>query len=298
MRMGCGLAATLLASSLVGCVAETAVQSTALLKQYRPSHGPAGPDVIQMDIALVEGPVGDRFFNEELWTLADDQVIDLERNAVLEENGLRIGQVGGIPPAGLQERLTSERSCATARRFRLHAGEPTPVNLGPPIEHCRFDIHQNGETTPVNLEHAECVLVVVPTLTSDGKTRLQFTPQIKSGKPERFYAPTTDRTGWMVEDQQPTAKFSDLSWEVALEQNEYVVVGARFDRPDTIGHRLFIRGDEPAPRQRLLVIRTGRSMAGVAADEDFRPTKENGGSHPPPPLAFRAAWTALKGNGP
>ena len=192
----------------------------------RASQGLTGADVIQVDVALIESPVGDRYLNEDLWTVADDQVLTLERKSLLEDNGFRIAQVGGIPPAQLQALLTSERSCIDSRRFHLHANTPTPISLGSPISECSFQVHQSGAEQPVTLEHASCSLLIVPTLGAEGKTQLLFTPQIESGNPEKFYGAAPDRSAWILQEQRPTVKYTALSWELSLDPNEYVVVGS------------------------------------------------------------------------
>src|SRR5436305_7184312 len=89
----------LLAVPLLGCAADGPVRSTSWLERLRPFHGPVGPDVVQMDVALLERPVGDPALNQGLWALADEQVIALEQKGVLEDNGFRVAQVGGITPA-------------------------------------------------------------------------------------------------------------------------------------------------------------------------------------------------------
>src|SRR5262249_53098611 len=144
--------------------------------------GPTGSDVIQMDVALVERPIGDRYINQDFWDFADEQIVALERKAVLEDNGFRIGQVGGITPAELQALLTSERSCANPRRIQLHAGKETALLLGPALAHCQFQIDHDGRSAPVILEQAQCTLEVLPTLTREGRIQLQFTPQIHHGE--------------------------------------------------------------------------------------------------------------------
>ena len=190
MRVRCDLFAALCGYLLAGCAGGVTVQSSAFLDSLRASQGLTGADVIQVDAALIESPVGDRYLNEDLWTVADDQVLTLERKALLEDNGFRIAQVGGIPPAKLQALLTSQRSCIDSRRFHLHANTPTPISLGSPISECSFQVHQSGAEQPVTLDHASCSLLIVPTLGAEGKTQLLFTPQIESGNPEKFYGTT------------------------------------------------------------------------------------------------------------
>src|SRR5262249_20002515 len=119
------------ASLLAGCLTGKAVQSTSRLSPFRPLRGLDGPDVVLLATYLLEGPVGDRFLDQELWTLADDQVLPLDHKALLEENGFRVAQVGGVLPSGLQTLLTSKRSCPDPRQIQQHADKPRRLSLGP-----------------------------------------------------------------------------------------------------------------------------------------------------------------------
>jgi hypothetical protein len=293
MRVRCNLCAALCGCLLAGCASGITVQSSAFHDSLRGSQGLTGADVIQVDVALIESPVGDRYLNEELWTVADDQVLPLERKSLLEDNGFRIAQVGGIPPAQLQALLTSERSCIDSRRFHLHANTPTPISLGSPISECSFQVHPSGAEQPVTLEHVSCSLLIVPALGAEGKTKLLFTPQIESGNAEKFYGAAPDRSAWILQEQRPTVKYTALSWELSLDPNEYVVVGACFDRADTLGRTFFVRTDQPAPKQRLLVVRTSRVLPPVGSAEDQKPSSGDAASDAVPPLAVRAAQAAI-----
>jgi hypothetical protein len=220
MRRRQGLVIALVAALLAGCTAEKAVRSTAWLNRFRWGGTPQGPDVVQIDVAVLERPVGDLYINQGLWAFADEQVVALESKAVLEDNGFRIGQIGGITPAELQTLLTSERSCALLPR------------------------------------------------------------------------PTPDFSGWMFQQERPVERYPTLGWEVNLSPNEYIVVGARLERPHTLGHRFFVHPDEPNPVQRLLVIRTGRT---TAEDPSLPATAEETNGYWTPPLASQAAWSSARG---
>src|SRR5262249_12699700 len=97
VALGCG--------ALGGCRSSEAERTTARL------HGPppaavVGEDVVHLDVFVIERPLGDVFLNRELWSEADEQTvradgeqsISLERKTALENNGFRVGQVGGALP--------------------------------------------------------------------------------------------------------------------------------------------------------------------------------------------------------
>jgi hypothetical protein len=244
-----------------------------------------------MDVALLECPVGDPIINHELWNSVDEQVVSLERKAVLEDNGFRIGQIGGITPARLQTLLTSEKSCVNPRRLFLHADNPTSLVLGPRAAVCQFELQQRDQPAPVSLTEAECTLSVTPSLTKDGRMRLQFTPQIRYGDKRLTPQAAPDGSGLMLAEGQPTKTYSTLAWELTLAPNQYLIVGARSDRQTTLGYRCFLRTDEPIPVQRLLVIRTSRTTPLESADDDTPLSRT-------PPLVLQAAWTKARGSCP
>jgi hypothetical protein len=295
MRRGQVLLLGLLTGWVLGCATGEPVRSVSWFERFRAAHGPTGPDVIQMEVALLERPPGDAFINQELWTLADEQTVPLDRKAALEDNGFRVGQIGGIPPARLQALLTSERSCANPRRIKLHAGCATTLVVGPLEDRCRFELQEEDQTQAVSLEQGECILSVVPTLTKDGRTRLQFTPKVRHGESTLTALPAPDRATWMLQEQRPVESYPTVAWEVALAPNEYLVVGGRADRPQTLGHHSFVRPESPAPVQRLLVIRTRP----VAADNPVEPQAgslaEDSAFHKSPSLALQAALPGGRG---
>jgi hypothetical protein len=277
----------LLAGAVAGCFTGQAERSVSRLGTGG-LGGPAGEDVVQIDVAVIERPLGDRYVNGELWQLADEQGVTLERKAVLEENGFRVGQVGGVPPAGLQGLLTSPRSCPDPHRLSVRAGNPTAVTLGPVWKACRFEVRQGAAAAAVELADAQCLLEIVPTLTDDGRTALRFTPHVRHGPPRMVPSAAQDPSGyrrWECVYRQAEEAYAVLSWEVTVAPNEYVVVGTHPTRPDTLGERCFVQEGT----QRLLVLRTGRSLPALPADEDFVRV---------PPIALRAALCTARGKAP
>ena len=298
MRRRWALVLGLLTGSLVGCLTGESARPITWLARLHPCQGPTGADVVRLDVALLECPVGDRYINEELWKVADEQVIDLERKAVLEDNGFRVGLVGGLLPEGLQDLLKSGRSCASMRRNQLHADHPTSVVLGPPVAECRFGIHQDRRVVPVVLREAECTLQIVPSLARDGSTRLHVTPQIHHGDTKPSLHPGPDHATIVMEEQRPSEDYRALGWDVTPAPNQYVVVGTRLDRRGTLGYQCFFRGDEPRPVQRLLVICPGRMAPALETEMALGLGEDDPAFRRSPPLAVQAAWTTARGCAP
>ncbi|GIW78912.1 MAG: hypothetical protein KatS3mg105_0719 [Gemmatales bacterium] len=276
---------------LAGCLTNKSAQPKNWLNRFGPFRGPTGPDVVVIDAALLQCTIGDHYINRELWTQTDEQVVEPEKRAMLDENGLRVGQVGGITPPKLLEMLTSERTCVNPRRIMIRAGHSTRFRLGPTLEQCRFVVKANDKEREIDVARADCSLVITATLTPTGETRLRFTPEVQHGDSQLLPAPADDRSGWELKQQRPTESFPALSWEVTLAPNEYLIVGAQYDRPGTLGHECFIQRDKNAPGQRLLVLRTGRAPVNINQDV----LSSNTSFLRAPPIAFQASRTAIRG---
>jgi hypothetical protein len=297
MRHCQAMVLVVLAGSLVGCVTGKPEQTTALFNPRQAFQGPTGDDVVQLLVALVERPAGDRALNQELWTLADEQSITLENKPetgqLLEKNGLRMGQFGSAPPGSLQELIRSKRSCSNPECIVMHAGKPTTIVLSPAWTRCLFDLHEDNADRPVDLDQAECQLQVVPTLAADNRTRLDFTPCIKHGKPTLTPQPVHAPSGtldWDLQLKQPIEAYSALSWQQTIGESEYLVLGTWLDRPETLGQRCFIWTEGSQPVQRLLVLRARRGAAVPASIEQmFRRS---------PSLALQANYGAVRGSQP
>ena len=259
---GSGLLAVLLAS----CQFDSKQYSTSWMDRFRPFQGANLSELVLIDVALIERPVLDPYISQELWDLADEQIVPLERKALLEDNGFRVGQVGGITPPGLQALLTSERSCANPHRLTTRAGTVKDVTLGPAAPASRFQIHEDGQAETVELEQAEFQFSMTPTLTKEGQVTLRFTPKVRYGELEHRARATADRSGLVLQSERPLRTFEALGWEVTVPTNAYVLIGARTDRQDSLGFQSFVRREETRPVQRLLVIRTTRAEPGIARE--------------------------------
>lgn len=259
MRRGWAILMVLSVACCAGCATENPVTSMSWLGRFRPLRGPVGPDVVQIDIYPVERAISDPYLAHEMWTSADEQVVSLERKAILEEYGFRVGQVGGLIPAGLQTLLTSERSCIKPNRWYLHAGRSTTLPVGPTMSACRFIIDQDGEEVPISFDQAECGFKVVPYIEKDGRIRLHFLPQIRHGETVMTPRAAEDGSGYGLFAEKPLKAFHNLAFDVTLDLNQLLIVGAHAARHDTLGHAWFVRPDEEQPVQRLLVIRACRA---------------------------------------
>jgi hypothetical protein len=285
------LIALLAGPAIAGCLpARPADESS--FTAHRFPNGMA-PDIVRIDVAVIERPAGDHYLSRVVWDLADEQTVDLERKPILDDNGFRVGLIGGLLPSDLLALLTSGKSCADPHRVQLRAGNSTPVPLGGEQAQCRFSLTRGNQVIPIQLDKARCFLEIVPTAADDGRTALRFTPVVKHGAERREPRVVRDPSGehrWDMEVRQSTETYAALSWEVSVSPEEYVVIGTRLDREDTLGQRFFLDIDAAVPVQRLLVIRCGRMPS------DKQPGET--GTDEAPPLALQAGWRSARGTAP
>lgn len=293
MRKGGILMLGVIPMLLTGCFCADSTPSTSWLMRGGWMATPERGDAFQLETYLIETSLRDPFVEEELWSLADDQVVPLELKALLEKNGLRVAQVGGVAPAGLQALMRSPRSCPDPRRIQQAFGKTADVKLGPPLAQATFQVQADGATTPLDLHQAECYIIVAPTMATDGRIRLRCKPEVRHGNSVVAPSPSQDRTTWLFQKQQPTETFDGLAWEVTLGAAEYTVIGGRFDRPDSLGNVAFIRTQESPPRQRILVLRASRPGNPGIRESENAPDTFTGRT---PPLAIQAAWTTARGS--
>lgn len=225
--------------------------------------GPTGADVVVMDIAVLEVPAGDRYVNGELWSAADDQILAPEVRKRLDDNGLRVAKVSGRPPDGLLNLLTSERSNRNARQARKRANDTYVTPIGAQRDVLRFQLAGDGAAEPSSFEQAQCAIQITPVLNSDGKLQLQFVPQVQHA--DRKRGMLSPAIALALQTQRPVETFSGLRWEVPVGLNEYIVIGTRFDKPQSLGNQFLVTAEGDRPTQRVLAIRAGRLGQSIEA---------------------------------
>ena len=130
---------------------------------------------------------------------------------------------------------------------------------------------------------------------SDGRMKLTITPKVETGEAMLPFRAVPDRSTWELSVEKASKKYPDLSWDVTLGQNQYLVVGTRLERERTLGLTAFTDPDGQG-KQRLLVIRNCRSVA--ANDARQNDVEEMVRSDQTPPLALQATMPAYRAKTP
>jgi hypothetical protein len=236
---------------------------------------PVDPNLIMIETALLERPIGDPYLCDELWPDTDELFVGLELHAALRDNGLRVGQLIGAPPVGFQTLLLSPRCCANPERLQVPAGRTIPVFVGPVRAHSAFDVVLDSDKTELQADQVRFGFDVVATLTNDGRTQLAFTPKVETSESLLPFRASPETSLWEYRLERPSRKYPQLGWTAVLAPGQYLVVGCRPAMAGSLGPCAFIQEDARTPVQRLLVIRTNRALAvahELGLDELMRPS--------------------------
>jgi hypothetical protein len=291
--------ALILALSVVGCLGCTTddVHPSSWLSHRRPLQGPTGPDVVQMRFAIIECRLGEAewsYINGELWQVADESLIDEDRRQAMNESGFRVGKIGALPPAPLLTMLTSKRFNPSPRELEFRSSDPRPLPIGSTLPQCRYQLERDG--TPIEVNQADCKLIIAASQATGGKTMLHLTPQVVHGATKRDWLPDPQTGSFQLTPERPSETYTAMSWDAELAPNEYLIVGGNYDRPETLGHQFFLRPDEAQPVQRLLVIQMG--IAPAAPPVEMASTQPGSSRPRAVPLALQATWPAARGAAP
>ncbi len=259
-RAGFGLIA-LFVFGLSGCFLTRIDADSLWPSRSRSLAAAPGPDMVFMDVPVLEVPVGDPYVNDELWTAADEQLQSIAPalRKTLEDNGLRIGLIRGRTPDGLVALLTNDRFLK-GKQFLRRTGNPATAAIGSRLDRLQVPLHVDGKSDTVNFEQAQCQLQLTPRIGLDSRVHIQFTPQIEFKDPKKW-SRLNPVIAINVQSPRSTESISSLSWEVSLGPDDYLVIGARFDRPKTLGFKFLVSTDAKQPVQRLIAIRAGRFMS-------------------------------------
>lgn len=282
---------------LMGMCAGCASTATEGPERIRLTNRPIPSGGVVMDVVVVERALGDPYVNDGLWSSADAHVVAADQKATVQSNGFRVGQLIGLPPVKLQELLTNDRYAVKRERVFLPSGGSKSFALGPTQPVCDAQIALESGAFDVHLDNAQAFLIIAPTLTSDGKTRLRFTPQIQYGECTTQITPSPEHSRWQFDYERPKKTFAELSWHVTLPPNAYLLIGASVEDSGTLAYQSFAPLVGMMRKQRLLVVRTSRALGESEGASSDQTAAQASGSSVPLVLLAGGAKTKVRGSG-
>lgn len=225
---------------------------------------PLPRDSVEVDIVLIDRPIGDPLLGKLLWREVDQVgALSSEQRAALREAGMLVGHVGSSPPAAVQSLLNladeeAERRRreangipqTTARRVALPPGGDTEITASEPVLHRAVSLPDGRQT---ELENVHGLLRLRAERSQDGWARLEFLPEIHHGQTKT--RPFAAATGWMYRTAQEVIPCFAQSFAANLNVGEMLIVTADRDRPESLGQNLFQFEDSTGVKQRIVIVR-------------------------------------------
>jgi hypothetical protein len=112
----------------------------------------------------------------------------------------------------------------------------------------------------VELKGAECLFEALPRV-QDGELNLKFVPQAQYGEVRRRADAERAPDGslrWALAKKPPTEDYPAVALEVSLSPGEFLVLGPRMGRKDTLGATWFAGENESGPTQKVIVLKAAR----------------------------------------
>ena len=278
--------------SLSGCAWLETAEPSSFMKRFR--EQPFAPDHTLLEVAIIERPIGDAYLNKGIWEHTAELFGNLERQAVLDDNGLRVGQLVGTPPMELQQLLVCKSCCLDLRARIFPAGQSRPIFLTSVLPQSTYVLVQGQQRTEIALDQARYALEMHAEFCGEG-TKLTFTPKVEHGEMQLPFRPAPERGRWEYRLEKAAKSHPELNWEVTLGQNQYLVIGARLDHERSFGQTAFTHPAEEG-LQRLVVIRNCRSVSATEAHQNS--VEELLRADQTPPLALQATMSAYRAKSP
>src|SRR5262245_34268854 len=173
------------------------------------------PEGLFVESMLLERPLGDPLLDRDLWA-ATLPVGAPETRALLAENGLRVGVLGGNLPQRLQDLLESEADTVDPRGLTFNLRKEAVLPHAGPVDPCKFALTTDlaGQPKAVELKQARCGVLVRPQPAEGGHVRVWCEPQIQYGERRDLYRPNEDGTGFAKIEEVPLERFPTLTFDV------------------------------------------------------------------------------------
>ena len=227
----------------------------------------AAPKTIPLELVFVRHEEHDPALRDELWNLADEQVLDEPLRRRLQANGLRAGVVTAQLPPHLAERFlppavspgdslpaaVSDNPALVRHMLRLLPGRSSDVMAAAGLEELVLLEHDGDSLRGKTYHDASALFVLRAWPAADGRVRLNLSPTIKHGPVERSWVGEDGM--FRLEAGQRRDAMAGLTFEATVPVGSMVIVGCIGEPASTAGDA-FLR-DRAGARsgQRLLAIR-------------------------------------------
>lgn len=227
----------------------------------------AAPKTIPLELVFVRHDEHDPVLRDELWNLADEQVLDAPLRRRLQANGLRVGVVTAQLPPHLADRFLPpavssgetlpaalpDNPALVRHMLRLLPGRSSDVMAATGLEELVL-LENDGESVRGKTYHDASTLFAMRSWpAADGRVRLNLSPTIKHGPVERSWV--GEEGMFRLEAGQRRDALAGLTFETTVPMGSMIIVGCVGEPASTAGDAFFRDRAGARSGQRLLAIR-------------------------------------------
>lgn len=242
-------------------------------------------DHVALELFFVRLPSDKAALADALWSVVDEQVVDLEVRRHLAANGFVVGRVGGQLPTAITDllQITSDapiqpldeppvivptKAPMVHRKLIDVFQTETPNRLIVTGERERLpkmvvlyrDEADGGVVRGQTFKNARGSLLTKVFPQADGRIQLDIVPEIEHGDPQRQIEPA-EGGNWKWQLGQPHETFDDLRLSATLVPGEILVFGSRGDRPGSLAEQFFTEREADVLQQIVVLIRVTQAKA-------------------------------------
>jgi hypothetical protein len=263
--------ALILGACAAGCASNSiSTRNKSPLAPFKPSL-----ETSTLEVMFVRHEYKLPALNEDLWNAVDETALPAEVRSAISKNGLRAGVIAGALPLRIESTLSSPSpalpsategpgavtsigqaaSAPTISRRTLHVlpQQRSELLASDVYERLNLLVRDGDEGCGHQYFKARCAVAITSTPLGDGRVRLSLVPEVQHGEPRQQYR--GDDGMWRVDSARPKVSLETMAFEVVLSAGQTVVIGARADRPASVGHYFFTEPVNGELEQKLLLIR-------------------------------------------
>jgi hypothetical protein len=231
-----------------------------------------------LTVVILNRPQGDPVLNELAWQAADEQIVDPDLRRALQTNGLRLGRLTGELPPALAEMLRAKPpNQPDVQIIANPSGESALIDASQAPAQAGINLLLSdplGQVRGKNYTDAKGFLRVTPSHEGTQAVSVRLVPELHHGPVQTRFAPAATGAVMVPREFQMTAgqkqdTFRELAATVVLQPGQVALIGARADRPGSLGDLLFDKAEDNSDRvrQSLVLIWAKRNQGGELVNE-------------------------------
>ena len=204
----------------------------------------------------------------DLWSRIDENIVPRDRRRILNDNGIRVGRIGGQLPDELNELLLSRNEFdvrtesgaglkldgrSRFETIQTRAGRTKEVMIGSTRETLSVLSKEDGMVRGETLKQAQCVFKVRASPQTEGNVQMQLTPEIVYGPTRQAW--TGVEGAWKLSPERQRKIYEQLQLAAPLAPGETLLLAATDDKVGLGGH--FFAPDGSS--QLLVLVRLAQS---------------------------------------